>query len=157
MWNSYRLQGTFSKNMPPASPEASNTLRVVVSCTIVISYITYIGFLFSGKLMMEAWNSAHIHVYIRDVYHNKETGKGNICYLKAFFGNWYSLLYVGMRVIESSKVKNCVMWLPTRRRNAYNKIQNVGKTKLSQLSVYFITVYSTSRIYICGGFILGFF
>lgn len=40
-----------------------------------------------------------------------------------------------------------------------NKIQNVGKTKLLQLSVYFITVYSTSRIYmyICGGFILGFF
>lgn len=38
-----------------------------------------------------------------------------------------------------------------------NKIQNVGKTKLLQLSVYFITVYSTSRIYICGGFILVFF
>lgn len=38
-----------------------------------------------------------------------------------------------------------------------NKIQNVGKLKLLQLSVYFITVYSTSRIYICGGFILGFF
>lgn len=38
-----------------------------------------------------------------------------------------------------------------------NKIQNVGKTKLLQLSVYFITVYSTSRIYICGVFILFFF
>lgn len=37
-----------------------------------------------------------------------------------------------------------------------NKIQNVGKTKLLQLSVYFITVYSTSRIYICGVFILFF-
>lgn len=144
--------------MPPASPEASNTLRVVVSCTIVISYITYIGFLFSGKFMMEAWNSAHIHVYIRDVYHNKETGKGNICYLKAFFGNWYSLLYVGMRVIESSKVKNCVLMTNKKKEClGNNKIQNVGKTKLSQLSVYFITVYSTSRIYIFGVFILVFF
>lgn len=133
--------------MPPASPEASNTLRVVVSCTIVISYITYIGFLFSGKLMMEAWNSAHIHVYIRDVYHNK-----------AFFGNWYSLLYVGMRVIESSKVKNCVLMTNKKKEClGNNKIQNVGKTKLSQLSVYFITVYSTSRIYIFGVFILFFF
>lgn len=35
-----------------------------------------------------------------------------------------------------------------------NKFQNVGKTKLLQLSVYFITVYSTSRIYIFGVFIL---
>lgn len=35
-----------------------------------------------------------------------------------------------------------------------NKIQNVGKIKLLQLSVYFITVYSTSRIYICGVFTL---
>lgn len=33
---SYRLWGLFSENMPPASPEAFNTLRVVVSCTIVL-------------------------------------------------------------------------------------------------------------------------
>lgn len=128
--------------MPPASPEASNTLRVVVSCTIVISYITYIGFLFSRKLMMEAWNSAHIHVYIRDVYHNKETGKGNICYLKAFFGNWYSLLYVGMRVIESSKVKNCVLRWPTRR-NA----EEITKFKMLEKLSYYNSLF-TSLLYI---------
>lgn len=86
--------------MPPASPEASNTLRVVVSCTIVISYITYIGFLFSGKFMMEAWNSAHIHVYIRDVYHNKETGKGNML----LEGVFRKLIFITVRGDEGDRI-----------------------------------------------------
>lgn len=37
-----------------------------------------------------------------------------------------------------------------------NKIQNVGKTKLLQLSVYFITVYSTSRNIFVGFLFWGF-
>lgn len=58
--------------------------------------------------MMEAWNSAHIHVYIRDVYHNKETGKGNVL-LEGVFRKLIFITVVGMSVIESSKVKNCVL------------------------------------------------
>lgn len=50
--------------------------------------------------MMEAWNSAHIHVYIRDVYHNKETGKGNML----LGGVFRKLIFIAVRGDEGDRI-----------------------------------------------------
>lgn len=99
------------------------------------------GFYFPGNLW---WRRGIVLTYMStyEMFITTRRLVKEICYLKAFFGNWYSLLYVGMRVIESSKVKNCVLRWPTRR-NA----EEITKFKMLEKLSYYNSLF-TSLLYI---------